>query len=43
MVLLGFPLERHAVERPGRFFVACGVAFYFACHVLGAIFDKGVM
>ncbi len=39
LVLLGYPLERHAVARPGLFFVAWATAFVLASYVLGAIFD----
>lgn len=39
LILLGFPLERHAVASPGRFFTACAVAFVCACYVLGALLD----
>ncbi len=43
MVLLGLPLERHAVARPLTFAGCCMAAFVFACYVAGAIFDNGVI
>lgn len=43
LVLLGYPLERHAVDRPFTFAGWCMTAFVVACYVLGAIFDNGVI
>jgi hypothetical protein len=43
LVLLGLPLEQRAVERPGLFFISCGLAFVLACLVLGALIDHGAI
>lgn len=39
LVLLGLPLERHAVAQPGRFFIACALAFVATAYVVGALID----
>lgn len=43
LVLLGLPLELHAVSRPFTFAGCCMAAFVLACYVVGAIFDNGVI
>lgn len=40
-VLIGLPLERHAVARPFTFAGCCMAAFVVACYVVGAILDNG--
>jgi hypothetical protein len=40
LVLLGLPLERHAVDRPITFAGCCMAAFVCACYALGALLDN---
>lgn len=43
LILLGYPLERHAVARPFTFAGCCMAAFVVACYVLGAVLDMGAI
>jgi hypothetical protein len=40
-ILLGLPLERAAVDRPGRFFAVWAVSFVFASYLIGWLIDQG--
>lgn len=39
MVLLGYPLERHAIERPVTFAGVCGALFVLGCYVAEALLN----
>lgn len=43
LILLGLPLERHAVTRPVTFAGCCGALFVLAAYALGFFLDQGTI